>query len=232
VHSISHYSHNASCHHRSSNNNQTFYKTSRIHAARSQTTIRDDGTSTSGRDATYKDFHCSKTATGWHPLCQPLVWQGKPRLSSSSSSIITPTLTPTTTSYNTNSLLDYLSPPWKVMLLSDGSVTRHLQLLTDINVTVDCFEQREIGTERTDLPSLARLIPGPSLVQRQVLLHNGDPNTTVPYVYAASWWSSDTIDKYLKDKQQPIWVSLSEGRAELYREILGVECGGNEYLEE
>jgi chorismate lyase len=118
------------------------------------------------------------------------------------------------------------------MLLSDGSVTRHLQLLTDINVTVNCFEQREIGTERTDLPSLACLIPGPSLVQRQVMLHNGDPKTTVPYVYAASWWSADTIDKYLKDKQQPIWVSLSEGRAELYREILGVECGGNEYLEE
>ena len=27
-----------------------------------------------------------------------------------------------------------LSPPWKVILLSDGSVTRHLQLMTDQRV--------------------------------------------------------------------------------------------------
>ena len=29
-----------------------------------------------------------------------------------------------------------LKPPWKVMLLSDGSVTRHLQLLTGLKVQV------------------------------------------------------------------------------------------------
>lgn len=34
------------------------------------------------------------------------------------------------------------------------------------------------------------------------------------------------------DRSQPIWVSLSEGRTELYREILQLELGNSPYLEE
>lgn len=34
-----------------------------------------------------------------------------------------------------------------------------------------------------------------------------------------------------RDRSQPIWVSLSQGRAELYREILQVEYGSSAYLE-
>ena len=34
------------------------------------------------------------------------------------------------------------------------------------------------------------------------------------------------------DKSQPIWVSLSEGRTELYREILQLEHGNCPYLEQ
>ena len=53
------------------------------------------------------------------------------------------------------------------MLLSDGSVTRHLQLMADLRVQVECLEMCSIGVERAGLPPQAQLIPGP-LVQRQV----------------------------------------------------------------
>ncbi|KAL4419142.1 hypothetical protein ABPG77_002655 [Micractinium sp. CCAP 211/92] len=122
-----------------------------------------------------------------------------------------------------------LSPTWKVILLSDGSVTRHLQLMTNQRVEVECLEQRNIGHEREGLPAAAALIEGP-LVQRQVLLHIPDPHSKA-YVYASSWWSAATIDEYLRDRSQPIWVSLSQGRTELYREILQLELGHCPYLE-
>ena len=54
------------------------------------------------------------------------------------------------------------------MLLSDGSVTRHLQLLTGLSVTVECLQMQNIGPASADLPAPARLLQGP-LVQRQVL---------------------------------------------------------------
>ncbi|EFN54688.1 hypothetical protein CHLNCDRAFT_135316 [Chlorella variabilis] len=123
-----------------------------------------------------------------------------------------------------------LSPSWKVILLSDGSVTRHLQLMTNERVQVECIEMRDIGHERVGLPEQTAAIEGP-LVQRQVLLHIPDPHSKA-YVYASSWWSADTVDQYLRDRSQPIWVSLSQGRTELYREILQLELGNSPYLEE
>lgn len=63
-----------------------------------------------------------------------------------------------------------------------------------------------------------------------MLLRSGDGLQT-PYVYAASWWNSTTVDEYLKDKAQPIWVSLSQGHVELYREIQQVYCGHSQQLE-
>ena len=54
----------------------------------------------------------------------------------------------------------------------------------------------------------------------------------LPLVYAASWWSADHVDKFLRDKQQPIWASLSQGHIELFREIQQVHYGNSEFLEE
>eukprot|EP00873_Tetraselmis_striata_P040725 jgi/Tetstr1/460989/TSEL_006140.t1 len=123
-----------------------------------------------------------------------------------------------------------VSPPWKVMLLSDGSVTRHLQLLTDLDVSVDCFEMRNIGNNFTCLPEETQLLSGP-ILQRQVFLREGNEDKQA-HVYAASWWDASQVDELLKDKSKPIWVSLSEGRTELYREIKRVYCGHSEKLEE
>ena len=40
-----------------------------------------------------------------------------------------------------------LAPPWRLMLLSDGSVTRHLQLLTDAKVIVDVLSHDAVRLE-------------------------------------------------------------------------------------
>ncbi|KAK9830507.1 hypothetical protein WJX72_012138 [[Myrmecia] bisecta] len=151
--------------------------------------------------------------TGWHPLEQPLIWQG------SEDEAVFQGMLPV-----------QLSPPWKVILLSDGSVTRHLQLMTDLKVHVDCLEMANIGEDREGLPMGAELIPGP-LLQRQVLLRSPGPSQRA-LVYAASWWNADHVNEYLKDGSQPIWVSLSRERTELYREIQQVYHGNSPYLEE
>jgi len=44
-------------------------------------------------------------------------------------------------------------------------------------------------------------------------------DTQTPFVYAASWWNGATAERYLQDKALPIWVNLSLGKVELYREI-------------
>eukprot|EP00891_Asterochloris_glomerata_P006110 jgi/Astpho2/6110/Aster-04056 len=123
------------------------------------------------------------------------------------------------------------SCPLQVMLLSDGSVTRHLQLLTGLVVSVDCLQMERIARESVeDLPEQVETIPG-DLVQRQVFLRSPGEDH-LPLVYAASWWSADHVDEFLRDKQQPIWASLSQGHIELFREIQQVHYGNSEFLEE
>ena len=89
----------------------------------------------------------------------------------------------------------------QITLLSDGSVTRHLQLMTGLPVSVDCLEMRGLGDQREGLPPGAAAVPGP-LLQRQVLLRLPDPLGEHPqgraYVYAASWWNAATVDSYLR----------------------------------
>ena len=82
------------------------------------------------------------------------------------------------------------------MLLSDGSVTRHLQLMTGLQVEVQCMEMKDIGEARDGLPPSAAQVPGP-LLQRQVLLPLPDPLGR-SYVYAASWWNAETVNSYLR----------------------------------
>lgn len=84
----------------------------------------------------------------------------------------------------------------QVMLLSDGSVTRHLQLLADVQVEVESLESCIINRDTVSVPEAVELIQGP-LLQRQVLLHLPDP-LHCAYVYATSWWSADTTMSYLR----------------------------------
>eukprot|EP00798_Chlamydomonas_sp_ICE-L_P030892 gene30892-35939_t len=118
---------------------------------------------------------------------------------------------------------------WEMLLLSDGSVTRHLQLLTNAQIKVDCLEMCKIGHAFDPLPEGVAQIKGPR-VQREVILRAGD-GSDLPLVYASSWWNESQVDEYLKDKSKPIWASLSQGNMELYREVQQVYYGHNSLLE-
>ncbi|KAI8462563.1 MAG: hypothetical protein J3K34DRAFT_179158 [Monoraphidium minutum] len=157
----------------------------------------------------------SSTATAeelaWLHLDAPLLWRG------TADTVLAP-----------GSPLTQLTPTWRMMLLSDGSVTRHLELLTGEEMTVECTQMQELGpADAAGVPEAARRIPSP-LLQRQVLLRSA---AGPPLVYAASWWCARTVGRYLADARRPIWKSLSAGQVEVYREILEVYHGHSPELE-
>jgi chorismate lyase len=85
------------------------------------------------------------------------------------------------------------------MLLSDGSVTRHLQLMTGQSVDVQCLEMQSIGAvDALEFPcELGNIIGDASLVRRQVFLRFPD-RLPSSYVYATSWWQEDVVNMYLR----------------------------------
>lgn len=58
-------------------------------------------------------------------------------------------------------------PLWRLLLLSDGSVTRHLQILTGSAVTVDCLSMEPVSTGDSGLPRAVAELEHP-LLQREV----------------------------------------------------------------
>lgn len=60
-------------------------------------------------------------------------------------------------------------PLWRLMLLSDGSVTRHLQLLTGSSVTVDCLSMAPVSASDSELPATVSALQHP-LLQREVCI--------------------------------------------------------------
>eukprot|EP00899_Mesostigma_viride_P021182 jgi/Mesvir1/29065/Mv18373-RA.1 len=120
-----------------------------------------------------------------------------------------------------------ISPAWRVLLLSDGSTTRHLQLLTDIEVKVDLVQMAEIGYSTETLPGFAKVVKGPRL-QRQVFLRSAGDGEAL--LYATSWWAIDNARGYLKDVNKPIWASLEMLRTDIYRSIGRLYYGDNDEL--
>ncbi len=120
----------------------------------------------------------------------------------------------------------HLPGAWKLMLLGDGSPTRHLRLLTSHEVNV-----KLITMEREDLPGddapreVAELLP--PLLRRQVWLHCGSQTLA----WAESWWNQDEANLHLRNKNQPIWRSLTQGRSELFREVDGLALVNSDWLE-
>ncbi len=166
----------------------------------------------------------------WHPLSSPPLWSGGDESALGDAAHPSP--------------LETLSPAWRLLLLSDGSVTRHLQLLTGAAVSVEVLDQRVLTSpaELAALPPSAREIAGP-ILQRRVLLRvagkaeeegaaTGGSDATRPpaLVFATSWWNVADAAATLSTTARPIWTSLASTRSELFREIRGVEHGGNESL--
>jgi chorismate lyase len=120
-----------------------------------------------------------------------------------------------------------LAPSWQMLLLGDGSPTRHLQLLTGERTEVDLIKMSDIGMNSDGAPEAIQLLPGPRL-QRQVWLRTASGQRLA---YATSWWNANYVDMYLQNPSLPIWASLSKRRTELYREVLAIHYGQSVVLE-
>lgn len=120
-----------------------------------------------------------------------------------------------------------LAPPWQVLLLGDGSPTRHLKLLTREKIEVDVIDMSPIGLSDDGAPKLINAVPVPRL-RRQVWLRTASGQRLA---YATSWWDAALVDEYLQNRSLPIWDNLASLHSELYRDIQGLYYGNCEALE-
>jgi chorismate lyase len=117
-----------------------------------------------------------------------------------------------------------------MLLLGDGSPTRHLQLLTGEPTEVDVIDMSPTGgegTEHDNAPAPIQMVPGP-WVRRQVWLRTASGQRLA---YATSWWEASHVDDYLQNRSLPIWASLARLRTELYRDVRGLHYGHSAPLE-
>lgn len=121
-----------------------------------------------------------------------------------------------------------LAPTWQMLLLGDGSPTRHLQLLTGEPTEVDVIDMSTIGFDHDNAPASIEMVPGPRL-RRQVWLRTSSGQRLA---YATSWWEQSHVDEYLQNRSLPIWASLARLRTELYRDVKGICYGHSSVLEE
>jgi chorismate lyase len=119
-----------------------------------------------------------------------------------------------------------LPPAWQLLLLGDGSPTRHLQLLTGEPIEVDVLDMSVVGMDPDGAPPEILEIPGPRL-RRQVWLRTVSGQRLA---YATSWWNAEHVDEYLQNRSIPIWASLAKLRTELYRDVRGIACGHSPIL--
>jgi chorismate lyase len=115
-----------------------------------------------------------------------------------------------------------LSPTWQMFLMGDGAPTRHLQLLTQSDISVEVLAMKNIGDDDDCAPSDISLIAAPR-IRRQIFLRS--QKTGEIFSHATSWWSETTMQKYLNDPSLPIWVSLNQKYTELYRDLKGIYKG-------
>ena len=112
------------------------------------------------------------------------------------------------------------------MLLGDGSPTRHLRLLTGEPVTVDLIAMEPDRSDHSGAPMEVTDLK-PPLLRRQVWLNCGGSTLA----WAESWWNQEQADHHLRDREQPIWRSLTQGRSELFREVDGLALVEADWLQ-
>jgi len=120
-----------------------------------------------------------------------------------------------------------LSGPWRLLLLGDGSPTRHLQSLTGLEVEVEVIAMEADADSCHEAPAEVAELDQP-LLRRQVWLRCGCQTLA----WAESWWNQLEAERHLQQRNQPIWRSLTAKRAELYREVDGLALVEAPALEE
>jgi len=123
--------------------------------------------------------------------------------------------------------LPKISGSWKLMLLGDGSPTRHLQLLTNQETKIKLISMQIDPIFNKEAPREIDQLKEP-LIRRQVWIKNQNKNLA----WAESWWNSTKVSENLKAKEEPIWKNLTQDRSELFREVDNISIVNSIWLEE
>ena len=123
--------------------------------------------------------------------------------------------------------LPNISGAWKLMLLGDGSPTRHLQLLTNHETKIRLISMQIDPLFKKEGPREIDQLKEP-LIRRQVWIRNQNKNLA----WAESWWNSEQVSQNLKSKEEPIWKNLTQDRSELFREVDSISIVNSNWLEE
>ena len=123
--------------------------------------------------------------------------------------------------------LPKISGAWKLMLLGDGSPTRHLQLLTNYETKIKLISMQIDPLFYKEGPREINQLKEP-LIRRQVWIRNQNKNLA----WAESWWNSEQVSENLKAKEEPIWKNLTQDRSELFREVDSISIVNSNWLEE
>ena len=123
--------------------------------------------------------------------------------------------------------LPKISGAWKLMLIGDGSPTRHLQLLTNHETKIKLISMQIDPLFNKEGPKEINQLKEP-LIRRQVWIRNQNKNLA----WAESWWNSKQVSQNLKAKEEPIWKNLTQDRSELFREVDNISIVNSNWLEE
>ena len=123
--------------------------------------------------------------------------------------------------------LPKISGAWKLILLGDGSPTRHLQLLTNHETKIRLISMQIDPLFKKEGPREIDQLKEP-LIRRQVWIRNQNKNLA----WAESWWNSEQVSQNLKAKEEPIWKNLTQDRSELFREVDSISIVNSNWLEE
>ena len=115
---------------------------------------------------------------------------------------------------------------WKLMLLGDGSPTRHLQLLTNKETKIELIGMNYDKELSKETPKEIHQLSKP-LIRRQVWIKNND----ITLAWAESWWNNEAVNINLPNKKEPIWKNLTKDRSELFREVDAISIVNSHWLQ-
>jgi len=93
-----------------------------------------------------------------------------------------------------------LAPAWQLLLLGDGSPTRHVQLLTGEPTEVDVIDMSPIGMSADQAPAMMQMLPGPR-IRRQVWVRTASGQRYVQGIY---YGNSEALETGFQEKG-PFW---------------------------